>query len=177
MLPNPTPRAALEIDDLNPTNVLKQTYRTVVLIYASFTSSLLVYIGIGEALIWEYAPFTGFAPLSQAALLRLRLLFTMTSLSIAVGAKPLQGLLSARPLPAGFSEQARLTAPLAVRLRAAIITFALLESMALLGLILFLFNGQRVDLYGFVAFAALLSLLHFPRYTDWETWFREQTLQ
>jgi hypothetical protein len=49
---------------------------------------------------------------------------------------------------------------------------AFTESVAIYGLVLYLMNGERIDLYGF-CFAALVNfLLIRPQRTEWEETFR-----
>jgi hypothetical protein len=53
---------------------------------------------------------------------------------------------------------------------ASVITFALSEAIAVLGLVLFLLGGARWDYYGFMAGSLLAFALYSPRRHDWERW-------
>ena len=55
------------------------------------------------------------------------------------------------------------------RLRTGAVTAAALaEAPAVLGLVLFLLGGRRVDFYLLAGWSLLLQWFHFPRYERWE---------
>jgi hypothetical protein len=45
---------------------------------------------------------------------------------------------------------------------------ALAEAAAVIGLVLFLLAGRRLDFYLLAGWSLLLQLFHFPRYERWE---------
>ncbi len=51
---------------------------------------------------------------------------------------------------------------------ATIITYALCESVAIFGLVLFLTGGETFDFYLFIALSLTFFAVHFPRYGQWE---------
>jgi hypothetical protein len=56
------------------------------------------------------------------------------------------------------------------RLRSAhIITYALCESIAIYGLILFMLGKDKTEFYAFLGVALFLMLVHFPKYEDWKS--------
>jgi hypothetical protein len=56
------------------------------------------------------------------------------------------------------------------RLRTAhIITYALCESIAIYGLILFILEKDKAVFYAFLGVSLFLMLVHFPKYDDWKT--------
>ncbi len=52
--------------------------------------------------------------------------------------------------------------------QAAVITFALCEAVALLGLVLFLLAGNAMDFYIFMVISLGFFYLFFPKYDQWE---------
>jgi hypothetical protein len=56
-----------------------------------------------------------------------------------------------------------------IRLRIAhIITYALCESIAIYGLILFILGKDKTEFYAFLGVSLFLMLVHFPKYDDWK---------
>jgi hypothetical protein len=56
------------------------------------------------------------------------------------------------------------------RLRTAhIITYALCESIAIYGLILFILEKDKTIFYAFLGVSLFLMLIHFPKYDDWKS--------
>ena len=51
-----------------------------------------------------------------------------------------------------------------------IISFALCESIAIYGLVLFLINGGRPEFYLFLLVALAAFAIHFPRFGRWQEW-------
>jgi hypothetical protein len=52
--------------------------------------------------------------------------------------------------------------------RAAVISFASWEAIAMIGFILFLLGKDRTEFYAFIGVSLFLMLVHFPGYDDWE---------
>ncbi len=50
----------------------------------------------------------------------------------------------------------------------AVIIFALCEAVSLLGLVLFLLNGNATDFFSFMVISLLYFYLFYPKYGDWE---------
>ena len=55
----------------------------------------------------------------------------------------------------------------------AIVIYALCETPAIYGLVLFLLAGLYQDFYLLLAYSLGLLLIHFPRYSRWEEWIGE----
>jgi hypothetical protein len=53
---------------------------------------------------------------------------------------------------------------------ATVITYALCESIAIYGLILFLIGGSRFDFYTFLILSLIYFAAYFPRHHQWEEW-------
>lgn len=60
--------------------------------------------------------------------------------------------------------------PLAV---AAIITFALCEVPAIFGLVLYFLTRNVTDFYLFLIISLFFFSFHFPKFSQWEAWFRQ----
>jgi ABC-type uncharacterized transport system permease subunit len=55
-----------------------------------------------------------------------------------------------------------------------ILTYALCESVAIYGLILFLIGGRRFDFYSLMILSLIFFAIYFPRYTQWEEWLQKE---
>ena len=55
----------------------------------------------------------------------------------------------------------------------AVISYALCESVAIYGLVLFFLGGQALDFYLFMGLSLLFFLVYFPRYATWEALVKE----
>jgi hypothetical protein len=60
----------------------------------------------------------------------------------------------------------RISKPLSVT----IVTYAISESNAIFGLVLFLIGGSSLDLYTFMVISLFFYAIYFPRYNQWEEW-------
>ena len=58
---------------------------------------------------------------------------------------------------------------------AALITAALSEIPAIMGLILFIHQGVRKDFYVLLGCSLLILVVYFPRYSHWESWLTGRT--
>ncbi len=133
---------------------LKKRYLAVNFIGLAMIGSVFVYALVVEILRRLYAPFAGFAALPPGTANLLTYLFFFLSLGIYLVIRVMQQkLMAQRPrfLP-----------------QIAIITFALCEAIAVLGLVLFLLTGNSLDFYLFFAFSLFMFYLHYPKYETWE---------
>jgi F0F1-type ATP synthase membrane subunit c/vacuolar-type H+-ATPase subunit K len=55
-----------------------------------------------------------------------------------------------------------------------ILTYALCESVAIYGLILFLIGGKRFDFYSLMILSLIFFAITFPRYAQWEEWLKKE---
>jgi hypothetical protein len=133
---------------------LKTRYLAVNFIGLAMIASVFVYAGVVEWIKWQWAPFTGFFQLapSQAALLKyIFLAFAAIQYGVIKFVQKIVPARSVDNLP-----------------QAAIITLALCESVAVLGLVLFLLAGQALDFYIFMLISLGFFYLFYPKYDDWE---------
>jgi F0F1-type ATP synthase membrane subunit c/vacuolar-type H+-ATPase subunit K len=133
---------------------LKARYLAVNFIGLAMIASVFVYAGVVELIKWQLAPFAGFATLAPQTVVYFKYAFLALAAAQFVIIKAVQKI-----LPAPSVEKLSLTA---------IITFALCESVAVLGLVLFLLAGNSMDFYIFMVISLGFFTLFFPKYDQWE---------
>jgi hypothetical protein len=133
---------------------LKSRYLAVNFIGLVLIAAVFVYAGVVEVIKWQWSPFTGFANLSPQTARLLKYIFLALAAAQFVVIKVVQKIIPAR-------SKANLS-------QAAIITFALCESVAVLGLVLFLLIGNPLDFYIFMVISLGYFYLFFPKYEQWE---------
>jgi hypothetical protein len=133
---------------------LKTRYLAVNFIGLAMIASVFVYAGVVEWIKWQWAPFAGFFQLAPAQAALLKYIF-LAFAAIQYGViKFVQKIVPARSVD---------NLP-----QAAIITLALCESVAVLGLVLFLLAGNTLDFYIFMLISLSFFYLFYPKYDDWE---------
>lgn len=133
---------------------LKAHYLAVNFMGLAMIASVFVYAGVVELIKWQWAPFTGFGELPSSTTEVLSYIFLALAAAQYGAIKAVQRLIPARSvdhLP-----------------QAAIITLALCESVALLGLVLFLLTGRTSDFYIFMLISLGFFYWFYPRYDQWE---------
>lgn len=133
---------------------LKARYLTVNFIGLAMIAAVFVYAGVVEVIKWQWAPFAGFAKLDPHTASLLKYIFLALAAGQYAMIKIVQKIVLAQsldPLP-----------------QAAVITFALCESVALLGLVLFLLVGNSLDFYIFMVISLGFFYRFFPKYEQWE---------
>src|SRR5512147_881730 len=129
---------------------LRRGHRLAVFIGWAMILSVLAYAGVVEFLSQSNAPFAGYSPLPADVFNTLRLvLLGVCLIDFAIIPFLRSRVLSARNQPG--------RPPVARLLSASVISFALCESIAIYGLVLFLLNAARQEFYLFLC----LSLLAF----------------
>jgi hypothetical protein len=133
---------------------LKARYLAVNFIGLAMIAAVFVYAGVVELIKWQLAPFAGFARLDPGTASLLKYIFIALAAAQYGIIKVVQKIIPAKStdnLP-----------------QAAIITFALCESVAVLGLVLFLLAGNAMDFYIFMVISLGFFYLFFPKYEQWE---------
>jgi hypothetical protein len=133
---------------------LKARYLAVNFIGLAMIASVFVYAGVVELIKWQLAPFAGFARLDPGTAGLIKYVFLALAAAQFGIIKVVQKIVSARSvdhLP-----------------QTAIITFALCESVGVLGLVLFLLAGNSLDFYIFMVISLGFFYLFFPKYEQWE---------
>jgi len=133
---------------------LKARYLAVNFIGLAMIASVFVYAGVVEVIKWRLAPFAGFAKLAPQTITFIKYAFLALAAAQFGVIKALQKFLPARSV-ANLSTLA-------------IITFALCESVGVLGLVLFLLDGNSMDFYIFMVISLGFFYLFFPKYEQWE---------
>ncbi|MBU4233571.1 MAG: hypothetical protein L6277_16980 [Desulfobacterales bacterium] len=133
---------------------LKARYLAINFIGLAMIASVFVYAGVVELIKWQLAPFAGFAKLDPQTVALIKYAFLALAAAQFGVIKAVQKILPARSAD-NLS-------------RAAVITFALCEAVAVLGLVLFLLAGQPIDFYIFMVISLGFFYLFFPKYDQWE---------
>jgi hypothetical protein len=133
---------------------LKIRYLRTNFIGLALIGSVFLYAGVVEILKRTMAPFAGLAALPAAQVLTLKYIFVAMAIGDFFLIKFVQKILGARSVQQ--------------LIQAAIITFALSEAVAILGLVLFLLAGHAMDFYTFMFLSLFYFWFFFPKYQDWE---------
>lgn len=149
---------------------LRRGHRLAVLIGWAMILSVLAYAGVVEFLSRSNAPFAGYSPLPADVFNTLRLvLLGVCLIDFAIIPFLRRRVLSARNQP-GRPPVGNLPAPVARLLSASVTSFALCESIAIYGFVLFLLNAARQEFYLFFCLSLLAFVIHFPRHERWQEW-------
>jgi len=149
---------------MNQTEGLKKTYNVAFIVNVAIIGTLILYALVIEILRRQLAPFQGLTEISNVTLLRY-ILYGIAILNIFL-IRVMRGLLLRKPSSEEFN---LLRFKL---LQASLVTAALCEIPAILGLILFLLIGSIRDYYQLAGVSFILVFLHFPRYGNWEAWIK-----
>ena len=133
---------------------LKARYLAVNFIGLAMIAAVFVYAGVVELIKWKLAPFAGFAKLDPQTAALLKYAFLALAAAQFGIIKAVQKILPTRSAD-NLSQ-------------AAVITLALCETVAVLGLVLFLLAGNPVDFYIFMAISLGFFYFFFPKYEQWE---------
>ena len=144
---------------------LKKAYRTSAITCAGMIASLFIYAIVAEVIKTQHRPFAGFASFPEIQILRY-IFYGLALFQIGV-MRVLQGSLLKK---ASTDDLQALTGRLSTF---ANVTYALCETPAIYGLVLFLLAGLYKDFYVLLAYSLGLLLFHFPRYGRWEEWIGE----
>jgi hypothetical protein len=150
----------MEMTNENTTDLQKELRKTVVLAWA-MVGSILMVLAAGTIIGMQNQPFTGFsagaAPPKDA--------FFIGGLIAFIGIRMVRNAILKG---AGADREARLN-----RLKTAtMISLAMTEIPAVLGLVSFLLTGNTQELYIMVALSIAAVALYFPKLNHWEVWMR-----
>ena len=144
---------------------LETAYRIAAIICGAMAASTVLYALVVAVISVSQAPFEGFAPGAQPSILRTALW------TLALAEAGLIGLvrraLLARSRSEGAAAQGRRL------ITTAVVTAALAEVPAILGLVLFMLAGLRGDFYALLALSLALQAFYFPRFDGWREWATE----
>lgn len=145
---------------------LETAYRHAVITYGAMAASTVLYVVAVAVVSISEAPFEGFA--GQMPGLRIAL---WTAAAFEAG---LIGIVRRALLGSGRSGDADSQARRLVL--TSIITAALAEVPAVLGLVLFMLSGLRGDFYALFALSLALLAIYFPKLDGWRQWAAEPAL-
>lgn len=153
---------------------LRKAYRMTAFIGLAMMASLVVYTVVVELIKKQNEPFGGYAPLpDEIATLRYALLGVAVVEFFVI--RLLNKLMLSGNVPLQSSPTIVRFAPQVQRLvSASIVTYALCESVAIYGLVLFLIQGNSSDFYLFLILSLFSFSIYFPKYSTWEEWIAEQ---
>ncbi len=154
---------------------LRKAYKITALIGFAMFASLIVYAAAVELIRKQNAPFGGYSPLPPDVFSTLRYALLGVAAVEFFVIRLLNKLMLSGKVPLRSSSTAVPFAPEVQRLvTASIATYALCESVAVYGLVLFLIQGNTSDFYFFLALSFACFGIHFPKYGAWEEWIAER---
>jgi len=160
---------------------LRATYRTVVIIGLAIMASLVVYVAIVGFLEDKKIELQGTPALSGNEIEILKfvllggagvILFLIKFLSVRIlNAGKAQGGMPG-PQAGGTSGISPEFGPLVT---AAVVTFALCETPAIFGLVLYFIGRNTTDFYLFLIVSMFFFATNFPKFSQWEEWYRQRS--
>jgi F0F1-type ATP synthase membrane subunit c/vacuolar-type H+-ATPase subunit K len=154
---------------------LQKAYKVTVVIGVVMIGTLFIYAGIVEFLKTQSSTFKEFGTAPDVVALLRYVLLGVAIVEFFAILYMKKAMLSAE---AGV-QQTSVVGPFGSEgqlVTAAIVTFALCESVAIYGLVLFLLGRSTTDFYLFLLISLFYFGIFFPRYGSWEEWMqgREQ---
>lgn len=150
------------------TDELKKTYRLAVFIGIAMIGSIFVYAGLVEAIRVGYIPWKSPILTPDKAKILKYILLGIPLMEFFLIKFIRQAILQEK-------QETKLEKPSALFQRlvsASIITYALCEAVAILGLVLFILTGNYLDFYIFLVISLIYIAIYFPRYSHWEEWIK-----
>ena len=147
---------------------LRKAYRTSSLVGAAVIASLFLYAVVVEVGRAWLKPFLGFARVENALVLR----YAFYAAAIVI-------VISSRILNSLILRKSRQDDPKAIIRKlslAAIVSMALGEGPAVMGLALFLLGGFSRDFYMLLIVSLFLEFMYFPRLRNWEDYLKDLPL-
>lgn len=147
---------------------LRRAYATARLVAGALWLSLGVYVVVAHAIAASHAPFAGFGAAAQRPILIVGAVALAVVVLLAGRTVRARVLAGAPTLHVAPHRQA---SPVAQRLfTASVATLASWETVAAVGFAAFLLTGRLLDLYAFLAVAAVGLAGAAPRYARWEAY-------
>jgi F0F1-type ATP synthase membrane subunit c/vacuolar-type H+-ATPase subunit K len=150
---------------------LRKAYRTTVIIGLAMMASLVIYLVIVSLIEGGTIPL-GTTEVAGRSLELARFVFLGLTAVIffvirSIGSVILRG--GGRRSPSGGA--APEPGPLVT---AAVVTFGLCEVPAIFGLVLYFLGRSTSDFYLLLLVSLFFFSIHFPRFSQWEEWFKQQ---
>lgn len=144
-------------------DLVREAHRRSTVIVRAMIASLFVY-----AIIVEAVGRTGLVETARPAPDLVRLIFYAVAVSMVFVSHVLKAFMLRNVRVGGVEEAlARLTS-------ASVVTAAVAETPAVLGLVLFFVGHYYTDFYFMAVISVYLLLRHYPRYAAWEAFVRRQ---
>lgn len=144
---------------------LESAYRNAAITCGAMAASTLFYAAVVAVISVVQTPFEGFAGQDQAPTLRISL-WAVAALEVGLIGLVRRALLTRARSEVAATQPGRLVT-------AAVITAAMAEAPAVLGLVLFMLFGLRADFYALFALSLALQAVYFPRLDGWRQWAAE----
>jgi hypothetical protein len=149
---------------MEPLEVIRRAYRAVLAVAIAILSTLVVFLVLGEVIRARFRPFTGFLAGGDPQTLRY-IVYALAVVVVILIRILRQALLRRTPEASLVTLAHRLS-------RASLVTLALGEVPALLGLMLFLMRGLNRDFYALLFVSLVLIFMYFPRLATWNEWLK-----
>jgi len=147
---------------------LRKAHRTSSLIGAAIIASLFLYAVVVEVGRAWLKPFLGFARVENALVLRYA--FYAAAIVIVISSRVMNSLILRK------SRKVEAKAVIRKLSLAAIVSMALGEGPAVMGLALFWLGGFSRDFYMLLVVSLFLEFMYFPRLRSWEDYLKDQPL-
>ena len=156
-------------DDTN----LRAAHKRAVIIAAAFMGSLFIYAVITEFFLKDIP-----VPVEPSVYPYLRYLLVAVAAVEVIAMVILKNIILSGKIKLKteskiFSTETKENEFIQRLFTSVLITYALSESIALFGFILFVMGKNRTEFYAFLGIAFFLMMVNFPKYEDWESRFRD----
>lgn len=162
------------MDPENSEDRLHKTYFITIVIGVAMIGSLFVYAGVVEYFKRSGESFGRYSGSRDVTILRYALISAALAEFFLI--RIVSKLILAGKLTTDRADYRPVDQPwLIQRLStAAIVVYALCESIGIFGLVLFLIGGSSLDFYIFFFMALASFIIYFPRYRAWEDWIKKE---
>ena len=161
---------------------LRAAYRVAVIIGLAMMATLLVYAVVVGTLEKDPALIRGTTALpgSQVEIIKFVLIGVTVVLFFVI--RFVNSLLLKPKEKGGAVSDVRAKQPsgppeFGILTTAAVITYALCETPAIFGLVLFFLGKNSSDFHLFLLFSLFYFAVYFPKFSKWEEWYRDQTVR
>jgi hypothetical protein len=150
---------------------LKNAQKVALVISFAFIFTLVIYAGLAEFLLGDLDLGKGSSDLSILRYILMAIAAIEVFMMVIIKNRILSGETKLIQQPGLEQDPSKPNEGEFInRLRSAhIVTYALCESIAIYGLILFILEKNKTEFYAFLGVALFLMLVHFPKYDDWKS--------
>ena len=154
-------------DDTN----LRNAQKVALIISFAFIFTLVIYAGLAEFFLGDLNPGKVSSDLSFLRYILMAVAAIEVFMMVIIKNRIISGETRLIQQPGSEKDSSKPNEGEFInRLRSAhIVTYALCESIAIYGLILFMLEKNKTEFYAFLGVALFLMLVHFPKYEDWKS--------